>query len=268
MAEDERPDLRLERRGDALWIWIDREARRNAINPAVLAGIEAAVDQAAADASIRALVLTAVGEKAFCAGADLSKGTGTFNAGLDEPTTDFGRLARKVRTAGVPIIARVNGACVAGGFGLMGLCDLAIAADHARFGLPEVKVGVFPMQVLVFLRAMIGARMINELCLTGELITADRALEIGLLNQVAPFAELDGAVEALLAKLRAASPTATRRGKQAIFAMEMMAFPEALAFAEAQIGLVSRTGDAEEGLAAFNERRKPRWAQPPEPQGE
>jgi len=268
MSEDERPDVRLERRGDTLWIWIDREARRNAINPAVLAGIEAAVDQAAADASIRALVLTAVGEKAFCAGADLSKGTGTFNAGLDEPTTDFGRLARKVRTAGVPIIARVNGACVAGGFGLMGLCDLAIAADHARFGLPEVKVGVFPMQVLVFLRSMIGARMINELCLTGELITADRALEIGLLNQVVPFAELDSAVEALLAKLRAASPAATRRGKQAIFAMEMMAFPEALAFAEAQIGLVSRTGDAEEGLAAFNERRKPRWAQPPASQGE
>jgi len=261
MSETTQTDVRLERKGDSLWIWIDREERRNAINPAVLAGISEGVDRAAADSSIRSLVLTGVGEKAFCAGADLSKGTGTFQAGPDEPTTDFGRLARKVRMAGVPIVGRVNGACVAGGMGLLALCDLAIAAEHARFGLPEVKVGVFPMQVLVYLRVMLGSRQINELCLTGELITAGRALEWGIINQVAPIAELDEAVDALLGKLRAASPTAVRRGKQAIFAMETMAFGEALAFAEAQIALASSTADAQEGLAAFNERRKPRWAQ-------
>jgi enoyl-CoA hydratase/carnithine racemase len=259
---DVRPDVRIERRRDAVWVWIDREARRNAINPAVLAGIESALDLAAADATVRAIVLTGAGEKAFCAGADLSQGTDTFNAGADEPTTDFGRLARKVRLSGTPLIARINGACVAGGFGLMGLCDLAIAADHARFGLPEVKVGVFPMQVLVFLRSMIGSRQINELCLTGELIDADKALRIGLVNQVVPMAELDLAVDAMVERLRAGSPAALRRGKQVIYAMEMMAFPEALAFAEAQIGLISRSADAQEGLAAFNARRKPRWAQP------
>jgi enoyl-CoA hydratase/carnithine racemase len=255
----ERPDVRLERKGDALWVWIDREARRNALNPNVLAGIEEAVRTAEADPAIRALVLTGAGDKAFCAGADLSKGTETFNAAPDEPTTDFGRLARRVRMLGVPMIARVNGACVAGGFGLLGLCDLVIAADHARFGLPEVKVGVFPMQVLVFLRSTMHARHINELCLTGELITAARAAEMGVVNQVVPLAELDGAVEAIIAKLRAASPAAVRRGKQAIFAMETMAFNEALPFAEAQIALASRTADAAEGLAAFNEKRKPRW---------
>jgi len=144
--------------------------------------------------------------------------------------------------------------------GLMALCDLTIAADHARFGLPEVKVGVFPMQVLVFLRGMIGSRLLNELCLTGELIGAERAMALGLVNVIAPLADLDGAVEAMVEKLRAASPAAIRRGKQAIFAMEMMAFPEALAFAEAQIGLLSHGADAAEGLAAFNARRKPRWA--------
>jgi enoyl-CoA hydratase/carnithine racemase len=260
MSETPAQDVRLERKGDSLWIWIDREERRNAINPAVIAGIGEGVDRAAADPSIRSLVLTGVGEKAFCAGADLSKGTGTFQAGADEPTTDFGRLARKVRLAGVPIVGRVNGACVAGGMGLLALCDLAVAADHARFGLPEVKVGVFAMQVLVYLRGMLGARQINELCLTGDLITAQRALEIGLINQVVPIGQLDEQIEALLGKLRAASPVAVRRGKQAIFAMETMAFAEALAFAEAQIALASRTADAEEGLAAFNERRKPRWA--------
>jgi enoyl-CoA hydratase/carnithine racemase len=108
----------------------------------------------------------------------------------------------------------------------------------------------------------LNARLINELCLTGELITAARALHIGLINDVVPYADLDARIEVLLGQLRAASPMAVRRGKQVIFAMEMMAFPEALAFAEAQIALASRSQDAEEGLAAFNQRRKPRWLDP------
>jgi enoyl-CoA hydratase/carnithine racemase len=260
------PELRVERRGAALWVWINREARRNAMNAAVLGGIAAALDTAAADPQVRAVVLTGTGDKAFCAGADLSEGTGTFRSGSgaavasEDPTTDFGRLARAVRRCGVPLIARVNGACVAGGMGLMALCDLAVAAEHARFGLPEVKVGVFPMQVLVLLRATMHQRHINELCLTGELIPAVRAAELGLINEVAPAGELDARVEALLAKLRAASPSAVRRGKQALFAMEVMAFDQAISYAEAQIGQASRSADAEEGLAAFNEKRKPRWA--------
>ncbi len=260
----EHPELRLERRGDALWVWIDREARRNAINAAVLAGIETAVHTAAADRTIRAIVLTGVGEKAFCAGADLTQGTGTFQATPEDPTTDFGRLARLVRGCGIPLIARVNGACVAGGMGLMLLCDLAIAAEHARFGLPEVTVGVFPMQVLVLLRSTMHARHINELCLSGELIPAQRAAEIGLVNEVVPAAQLDARIEAVLQRIRAGSPAAIRRGKQVIFAMEMMAFGEAIAFAEAQLGLVTRSADAEEGLRAFNEKRKPRWLAEPE----
>jgi enoyl-CoA hydratase/carnithine racemase len=259
MSDAERPDVRLERKADSLWVWIDREARRNALNPNVLAGIEAAVHAAAADPGIRAIVLTGVGEKAFCAGADLNNGSDAFNAAADEPTTDFGRLARLVRGAGVPLIARVNGACVAGGMGLMSLCDLAIAAESARFGLPEVKVGVFPMQVLVFLRGMMSARHIAELCLTGDLISATRAAEMGIVNSVVPMAELDAAVEAMIARLRLASPMALKRGKQAIFAMEMMTFAEAIAFAEAQIALISRSTDAREGIGAFNEKRKPNW---------
>jgi enoyl-CoA hydratase/carnithine racemase len=255
------PVVLTERRGHALWITINREERRNALNADVIAGIQAGIEDAAATPGVRAVVLTGAGEKAFCAGADLSKGTDVFSPeGLDEPTTDFGRLARRVRELGVPLIARVNGACVAGGMGLMSLCDLAVVAEHAKFGLPEVKVGVFPMQVLVTLRRLIGPRLVNELCLTGELITAARAYEIGLANEVVPYERLDARVEALLAKLAAASPVAVKRGKAAIAAMEQLAFSEALAFAEAQISIASRTGDAREGLAAFNEKRKPRWA--------
>ena len=251
--------IRTERRGPALWIWIDRESRRNAINKAVLSGIEAAMREAATQPDIRAIVLTGAGEKAFCAGADLSTGTGTFTLGLDEPMTDFGKLARFVRDCGIPIIGRVNGDCIAGGMGLMSLCDLIVVADHARFGLPEIKVGDFPMQVLVYLRQMIGARQINELCLTAELITAARAAEIGIANYVVPYTELDARVEKLVSRLVEMSPIAIRRGKYAIAAMEKMAFPEALAFAEQLIAVTSQTSDAAEGIKAFNEKRAPNW---------
>jgi enoyl-CoA hydratase/carnithine racemase len=250
------------RRGAALWVTIHREDRRNAINKAVLAGIEAACREAAATPAIRAIVLTGAGRRAFCAGADLSAGTATFTLGLDEPMTDFGRLARFTRDLGIPLIARVNGDCVAGGMGLMALCDLAVVADHARFGLPEARVGVFPMQVLVYLRSMIGARHVNELCLTGELISAARAAEIGIANYVVPYEKLDDRVDALVARLAEMSPTALKRGKYAIAGMQAMAFPEALAFAETLIAVTSMTADAAEGLAAFNEKRKPRWTAP------
>jgi enoyl-CoA hydratase/carnithine racemase len=258
MTDTEKPQVRIERRRDALWVWIDREERRNAMNSAVLSGIGDALARAKSDPTLRAIVLTGVGEKAFCAGADLSEGTKTF--GGDEPTTDFGRLARAVRGSGVPLIARVNGACVAGGMGLMALCDLVIAAEHARFGLPEVRVGVFPMQVLVLLRSTMHAKHINELCLTGELIGAVRAAQIGLVNEIAAAGELDSRVEALLDRIRSGAPGAIRRGKQVIFAMESMAFESAIAFAEAQILAAARSAEAEEGLRAFGEKRKPRWA--------
>jgi len=257
--EESKPPLRTERRGDSLWIWIDREERRNAINKAVISGMTSAMRSVEDDPEIRSIVVTGAGRKAFCAGADLTGGAATFTLGLDQPMTDFGRLARFTRDLGVPIIGRVNGDCVAGGVGLMALCDLIVVADHARFGLPEAKVGVFPMQVLVFLRAMIGARHINEMCLTGELISAARAKEIGIANYVVSYEELDARVEALTKKLAEMSPTALRRGKYAIAAMERMAFPEALAFAETQIAVTTLTADATEGMAAFNERRKPNW---------
>ncbi len=258
---EEKPDIRTERRGKALWIIIDREERRNAMNKRVIAGIEAAMSAAETDPTIRAVVLTGAGRKAFCAGMDLSSGTGTFTLGLDQPMTDLGMLIRRVKAMQIPVIARVNGDCVAGGMGLMAMCDMAIVADNARFGLPEVKVGVFPMQVLVLLRSLIGARHINELCLTGDMITAARARDIGLANDVVPYDDLDAKVDALVAKLCANSPVAIRRGKYAMAAMEMMAFNEAIAFAEQLITVASLTGDATEGLAAFNEKRKPKWAE-------
>jgi len=260
MSTNDTAPVNIETRDRTLWITINRAERRNALNPQVIAAIHDAMLAASTDTSLRAVVLTGAGEKAFCAGADLTEGTGVFAAAADEPTTDFGRLARVVRQIGIPIVARVNGTCVAGGMGLLSLCDLAIAADHARFGLPEVKVGVFPMQVLVYLRRTLAPLHLNYLCLTGELIPAARALEIGLVNEVVPYAELDVRLLALLDLLAKGSPAALRRGKYAMHALESMSFDAALAFAESQIALASQTNDAREGLAAFKDKRTPHWA--------
>lgn len=253
--------IQVERRGAALWISINREERRNAINPDVLLGIEKALESVMQQPDIRAVVLTAVGEKAFCAGADLSRGTDVFTDGFDEPTTDFGRLARIARRLPVPLLGRINGDCVAGGMALLSLCDIAVAASHARFGLPEGKVGVFPMQVLVYLRRLIAPRHVNELCLTGKLINAERAADMSLINQVTSTQELDCAMAALIDQVMQMSPVALKRGKAVIAAMENMAFEEALSFAEAQISIASKTSSAREGLSAFNEKRKPVWTQ-------
>ncbi|MDE2005259.1 MAG: enoyl-CoA hydratase/isomerase family protein [Rhodospirillales bacterium] len=248
-------------RGKALWITIDRESRRNALNRAVIEAIAAAIDGAETSREARAIVLTGAGERAFCAGADLTEGPAVFARSLDEPRTDFGRLARRMRECAIPSIARINGDCLAGGMGLAAMCDLAIAAPHARFGLPEAGVGVFPMQVLVFLRGMIGARAINELCLTGAFIDAARAREIGLVNEIAEPGALDARTEALVATLATMSPVALRRGKYAIAAMERMHFAEALTFAETQIAATAMTADAAEGIIAFRGKRKPRWSE-------
>lgn len=249
----------VERRGATMWITINRVDRRNAINNDVIVGIGEGLERAVEEEGVRTAVLTGAGEKAFCAGGDLQQGTSVFGDQVDEPTTDFGRLARFVEALPITTVARINGACVAGGMGLMALCDMAVAADHARFGLPEARVGVFPMQVQVYFRNIILPRHMAELCFTGELIGAERACEMGLVNYVVPGAELDEKTDWICQKLAMNSPIAIRRGKYAMAAMQHMNFREALAFAEGQIMLTAMTGDASEGLAAFSEKRKPRW---------
>lgn len=249
----------LERRDSALWVTINREGRRNALNSEVLAGISDAVRLADKDPDIRCLVITGAGEKAFCAGADLADGQDTFTSGMDKTTTEFGLLARLCQSFTKPIVGRVNGACVAGGLSLLGLCDLAVSTERAVFALPEVRVGVFPMQVLVSLKERITPAHFNEMAFLGERMTAARAAEIGLINRAVPAEELDEEVEKIVELIGKGSPAAIKRGRYAMKAMETMSFEQALAFAETQITVSSRTSDAEEGIAAFNEKRRPSW---------
>lgn len=250
-----------EKRGAAFWITINRPEKRNALNADVIAGICAGYAQAHAERDVRVIVLTGAGDKAFCAGADLQPGKG-FAFDLSKPNVDYADMLRTANQATLPVIARINGTCMAGGIGLLCMTDLAVAADHVQFGLPEVKVGVFPMQVLSLLQNLVVPRIVCEWCLTGEPFTAAQALAAGLLNHVVSASELDEKIEWLIQRIADKSPTAIRRGKYAMRAIESMSFDQALAHMEGQIALLTMTDDAQEGLKAFNEKRKPKWTGP------
>ena len=257
MTSSPEPELLSRQHDGVLWLTINRPERRNAISPAVLDGLSQALSRANQDREVRAIVLTGVGDKAFCAGADLQTGQ-SFKFDYSEPTQGMANLFRLTRQLNVPLIARVNGACMAGGMGLMAMCDMAVAAPHAVFGLPEVKVGVFPAQVLSVLNGLIGARALTELCVTGEPISAQEALQLGLINRVAD--DLDAGVQALLDRFLDKSPAAIRRGLYLMKRIGAMSFEESMAFTESQIGLFALTDDAAEGQLAFREKRKPKWS--------
>ena len=248
-----------EKRGQALWITINRPDKRNAINEALIAGVSDGLKAAAADPAVRVVVLTGAGDKAFCAGADLQNSGAAFSFDFSKPNVDYADLLRLAQNATKPAIARVGGVCMAGGMGLLCMTDMAVAADHVVFGLPEVKVGVFPMQVMALLQRIAPPRLINEWALTGEPFDAKAAQAAGLLNHVVPAAELDARVEWLIGRLVDKSPTAIRRGKYAMRAIAAMSFDQAIAYTESQIALLAMAEDAKEGLKAFAEKRKPVW---------
>ena len=151
--------VKASRQDARLVLTIDRPERRNALNAEVIGALQEALDRVKADETIRAVVLTGAGDEAFCAGADL--GADAFAFDYATPTSAYADLLRTARTLDVPLVARVNGACMAGGMGLLAMCDLAIAAPRAIFGLPEAKVGVFPMQVLAVLQAQVPQRCLG-----------------------------------------------------------------------------------------------------------
>jgi enoyl-CoA hydratase/carnithine racemase len=249
-------ELVKEVKGQTLWLTINRPERRNALNAEVIHGLTEAINEAGQNRVPRAIVVTGTGDQAFCSGADLQSG-GSFTFDYSDPYIGYANLLRCARASVIPMIARVNGACMAGGMGLLAMCDLAIAASHAKFGLPEVKVGLFPMQVLSALQRLIPRRVLTQMCITGESIDASAALSIGLVNIVTTT--LDEGVQKVLDVILKNSPTAIRRGLYALKRMETMSFEEAAAFTEGQIGLLALTDDAREGMKAFAEKRPPVW---------
>lgn len=247
-----------ELRDQTYWIRINRPTVRNAVNDQVIGGIDRCFDEALVAGAL-AVVITGEGDRAFCAGGDLKPGASTFAFDHSVNGNPFARLLRRAATFDLPLVARVNGTCMAGGMGLMGMCDMVVSADHAMFGLPEVKVGLFPMQIASVLRHLIPPRLFREMCMTGEPIDADKALHAGLVNYVVPGNQLDAKTQWLIDRIVDKSPTANRRGRYALAAIAGMTFEQSIAFMEAQIGPLLLTDDTAEGFAAFREKRSPKW---------
>lgn len=257
--EEDNTVLRYECSRQRATLTIDDPERRNPMSLVTMAELARRIEEAAADPEIRVIVITGAGDKAFSAGGDLS---GRF---VDEPLADHdarGALAdlfRAIRRCGKPVIARVNGHAIAGGFGLAAACDIVIAVDEATFGTPEIKVGLWPMMITAVLQRLIPQRAAFELMATGRRIDADEAMRLGVVSRVVPTAELDAAVDETINGLLAVSPAVLAIGKDAFYATEDLPLDAALDYLHTGLTAVAMTDDAAEGVAAFGEKRDPEW---------
>ncbi|CAN5573738.1 enoyl-CoA hydratase/isomerase family protein [soil metagenome] len=241
-------------------ITIDRPERRNALSWTVMTELRGALAAARADDGVRVVVLTGAGDKAFCAGADLSgMSAGAGHAELHEARGELARLFRDLWELGKPTVARVRGYALAGGFGLCLACDLVVAADDARFGTPEIDVGLWPHMITVPLVRSMPPKVALELMMTGRRVDAAEAQRIGFVTRVVPVAELDTAVDELTATLTAKSPAVLKLGRDAFYAVWDASAEEALRVLHPMLTVTTGTDDAAEGIAAFTEKRAPQW---------
>lgn len=242
--------------GRVAWLTIDRPDARNALSSEVRDALFEGFRRFDADGGAAVLVLTGAGDVAFCAGGDLKEMADTS---LSVPPADFvPQLGRNVRTD-KPVIAAVNGVAYAGGFMLAQSCDLVVAADHARFAISEVKVGrgapwAAPLPWLI------PPRVAMQLLLTGDPISAGRAHEVGLVNEVVPQSELRATAQRLAERIASNAPLSVRAGKATVGLIAEHLLDEAFELADTLWDPVYRSADAQEGPAAFRDHRRPVWS--------
>lgn len=242
-------------------VTINRPERRNAMSESVMRGLRRAVADARADDDVRVLVLTGAGDRAFCAGADLTgMAEGASFYDLHTGRGELAGLFEDLWSLGKPTIARVRGYALAGGFGLALACDLVVAADDAIFGTPEVDVGLWPYMITVPLVRSMPPKKALELMMTGRRVDAAEADNIGFVTKVVPVDRLDDEVDALAATLASKSPAVTRLGRDSFYAVWDMDSSAALRHLHSQLSITTLLDDSREGIAAFAEKRAPRWS--------
>jgi enoyl-CoA hydratase len=241
-------------------IVLDDPSTRNALSDDLLDELLARLGQARDDPRVRIVVLASADKHVFSSGGDLrafadeSPVIGKY-AGLDR----FPRLYQLLAGLGKPSLCAVGGDALAGGFGLALACDLIVAREGVRFGCPEINVGVFPFMISALIYRSVPRAKANELMMTGELITAEEALALHIVNKVVPDAGFDAEVRRLADRIASRSPLLMRLGKQALNASRDLALPDALNYLQAQLALAFTTEDLKEGVMAFREKRDPQW---------
>ena len=249
--------LQTEVSAGRLTFTIDDPDRRNPLTDDVVAGLISGFNTM--PDQIRVVIITGAGDKAFCAGGDLSGGFFDEPLATHRERSRLAELFRLMRRCDQPVVARVNGHALAGGFGLMLACDMANGVDMASFGAPEVTVGLFPMMISTVIQRSLPPKVALDLVMSGRRIGADEALRIGALSRVVAPAELDAAVDELVAELMSKSRAVLAMGKHSFYAVQDLAFDAALDHLAVGLTSVAMTEDAREGLAAFVGKRTPEF---------
>lgn len=259
-----RPAVLVERRGHILTITINRPEASNACNLDVWTGVGAALDDADRDIDIRAVILTGAGEKCFCAGADLKAVARGERIMPEDPLQiGWGFAGIVSHPISKPVIAAVNGAALGGGTEIALACDIVVAADHASFGLPEVKRGLIAGAGGAFrLMQQVPTKVGMELLLTGDSIDASRALELGLVNRVVPYADLMSVANDLAERIGRNAPLSVQASKRIALGIENGKIerdePD-WTRTQREAATIMRSEDAREGPRAFAEKRSPQW---------
>jgi enoyl-CoA hydratase/carnithine racemase len=241
-------------------IALNQPDTRNALSPQLLGELIAALQQARDDERARVVVLTSTHEKVFSSGGNLAAFTSeATQIEKHEENARFPQLFTLLGELGKPSICAAGGHVLAGALGLALACDLVIAAESARFGTPEINVGLFPFMVTALMYRNVPRKKTAELLLLGEQISAAEAQRIGIVNRVVPDDSFDAAVDEWARKLAGKSPLMLKLGKDAMFRQQDMAFADSLEYLRAQLTLAFGTEDVREGVAAFFEKRDPHW---------
>jgi enoyl-CoA hydratase len=249
----------IDRHEGVATLTLNRPERRNALSGELVRAISTALTEVEADADMRAVVLTGAG-KSFCAGGDLAGGMGG-DSFLDghRGRGEYADLLRRLPQSRLPIVAAVQGDALGGGLGLVVGCDLAMADPAARFGTPEIKIGLFPWIILAGLQRHVPRKALMELVMLGQRVGAERAVALGLVNRVSASGEALAESQDLAARLAAKSPAILSMGKAAFARIGDMAYDDALAYLHGQLSLNLLTEDAAEGIGAFLQKREPHW---------
>ena len=262
MSANPAPDAPLlleELRGSIAWLTMNRPAARNALSRGLMTALEAALDRVASDAAVRVVVIAGAGP-AFCAGHDLREiRAEPGRAAYEALFAQCSRLMTRIVRLPKPVIARVHGVATAAGCQLVASCDLAVAAETARFATPGVNIGLFCSTPMVALSRAIGRKAAMEMLLTGDFIDAATAKALGLVNQVVAAGELRAATDALAHKIAEKSALAIALGKEAFYRQIAMDLSSAYTYTNEVMTDNMQAHDAEEGIDAFIEKRKPVW---------
>ncbi len=243
-------------------ITMNRPQVHNAFNATMIGELTEAFRIAKSDGDVRVVVLTGSGES-FCAGADLNWMREIVHYSYEQNLAEslqVAELMKAIYELPKPTLARVNGAVIGGGTGLLSACDIAVASEKARFGLSEIKIGLVPAAIGPYVIRRIGEGAAHELFLTGERFDARRALEVGLVNRVVPPETLDAAVDEILRLLLGSAPEAMAKCKELLQKVPAMTLEQAKGFTAEMIARLRVSPEGQEGMASFLEKRKPRWA--------